>query len=195
MATLALQQPNYRKNRYHGEREFVGGIEQKLYYKEAAAQAWPAAAFVYQASGKIAIVSAMDGTQFLLGQALRAASGVTDNIVENLAIVRPGDQFFMNAYSATAADAVTALTDLGLRHRLIIAGSGATSTYHVDYTAAGSQGVTIEDATHAYPWVKVIGFHPEDTIGDTYARVLVEFGMITIATDGSPQLTYLQGAG
>ena len=186
MATRALQQPIYAGNRYGGSRRFAGGIEQEDTILEAASQSWGAGALIYQTSGKFAICTA---TSKVFGQAQRAASGTTSNKIENLAIIRPGDRFYMNVYHATAASAVWALTMIGLQKRIIV----ISGKFHVDIET-GSAGGTISDGTNVYPFVQVVGFHPDDAATDVYGRVLVEFGQISIATDGDPQGYWLQGA-
>lgn len=187
MATRALMQPICYKNRNHSSPEFVGGYEQEDTIKEDASQSWTAGALVYQTGGQIAIATA---TSQLLGQALRAATAVENSVVENLKVIRPGDRFWMNVYHATAASAVFALADLGTTHRIIV----VSGKFHVDYETGGA-GTTLSDATNVYPGVKIVEFHPDDTITDIYGRVGVEFLQQTIATDGSPQSNWLQGAG
>lgn len=127
----------------------------------------------------------------IAGQALEAATGVTDTAVK-FRVIRPDSVFMMNVYHGTAASAVTAITQLGTAYGIIK--PSATGKWHVDI-----ENTTIEDGTTALGKVMVVGFpdtNPADcvanTIGDIYGLVYVKFLTFTIASDGSPFTRNLQ---
>jgi len=178
MATQALQQPRWVHNIYGAPRRFFGGEEEKNFYLEAASQTYDRGAFVYQTSGKLAVITA---TSKIFGQAFEDATGTTSTRVYGARIL-PGDVFEVNVYHATAASALAALTQLGECYALKLV--SGTIVLDIETTA--------EDGTTANARWKLVGYR--DPIGDVYGRVYAQVLEYSFATDGNPLTRILQGA-
>lgn len=187
MATLVLAQPQWRYSLDGGPRPGRGAPEEP-WLVEAAAQTYKAGAFVkLDGSGNVAVWDAGTNAQPHFGQAQRDATGVTGTAVKNVFATRRHDVFAMNLYHATAASAKTAITQVGVRYRVIV----QAGIFCVDLA-----NTTIEDATHGYPWVKVIGFADPANVGaDIYGVALVVFGAQVAESDGGSPTQLLQGVG
>jgi hypothetical protein len=191
MATITLQQLRYVKNLRSANREFVGGLEMTGEIREDASQTWDKGTLLaFDADGDVEEcdtssslwIQIASATGCVAGQAMEDATGTTSADVY-MAVIKQDDIFEGNVYHATAASAITARSQLGQRCRLI----QVSGKWHVDI-----ENTTIEDATNAYPYVVIRGFHPDDALGDIYGRVYFQFGDFTIATDGSPRAKILQ---
>jgi len=186
MATQALAQPRWvRRRGVAGTRTFRGGAEETGLLVEAASQSFKAGALLQLSSGKFAIAVGTEGTPSLIAaQAMADATGTTNADIF-VAPISPLDIFVMNVYHGTAASAITALSQLGTAYGIKL----VSGKWHVDI-----ETTTVEDATHSDARVNVIGFWPEDAIGDIYGRVLVEFIQMSTASDGVPNQRTLQMA-
>jgi hypothetical protein len=194
MATQTFIQPYYSKSTLVRMSPGLHGGNEASYFKEAASQTWVVGDLIYLASGKLTVCG-LTSTKLntpIAGQALVAATGVTDTAV-NFRVIRPDDVYAMNVYHATAASAITAITNLGTSYG-IIKPTASGSKWVVDI-----ENTTIEDGTTALGKVQVVGFpdfNPADgvanTIGDTYGLVYVKFLPFTIETDGGNIIRNLQ---
>ena len=191
MATITLQQIKYVKNTEGRPRQFVGGLEMTGDIREDASQTWDRGSLlVFDSDGDVeeantssnVWIQPTSASGSVAGQAMEDATGTTSSDVY-MAVIRPTDIFEANVYHTTAASAVTNRNMLGKRFRM----SQISGKWHVDI-----ENTTIEDGTNAYPWVKVVGFQTDDTLGDIYGRVYIRFGDFTVATDGDPSQRILQ---
>lgn len=140
----------------------AGGSEDNDFYEEDASQTWGAGSLLrLDSDSDIEIVADGAVTSDILGFARAAATGTAGSAVDFLPI-RPGLRCYMNVYHGTLGSAITAANQIGDPFNLYVSGGKA----YVDVETAF-------DATN--PYVRVIGFHPDDTVGDTYGRLLVEF--------------------
>lgn len=192
MATHSLMQPRYVKSTHKVPRLTVGGPEHPE-VKETASQSYKQGALVYKDSnGTIAICTDSSGVlnSPIGGQAINAATGTTGANVFFFAIL-PTDIYIMNVYHATAASAVTVLTQEGDVFGVIV----ANDKWHVDIENA------VEGAADANARVRCVGFpriSPVDgsnnTIGDIYGFMFVQFLDKSFATDFDPWARTLQYA-
>lgn len=184
MATIARAQPRFiRRRGSAGHRTFRGGAEETGIIREDASQTWTAGdLIVFDSDGDLEQAVGSEGTPGkIAGQATAAATGTTSSDVF-FATISPLDIFLMNVYHATAASAITNRNQLGICYPIKL----VSSVWVVDIESTG------EDATTANCRVRVIGHWPEDTLGDTYGRVMVEFLEYSLATDGNPNTRILQ---
>ena len=193
MATQTLINPIMSKSSLVSATTGLHGGTEATYFKEAASQSWVAGDLIYLTSGKLTICGTTS-TKLntpIAGQALEAATGVTDTAVK-LRVFRPDTVLAMNVYHSTAAAAITAITQLGSVFGIIK--PAATGKWHVDI-----ENTTTEDASTALAKVMVIGFpdtNPADcvanTLGDIYGLVYVRIVTQTARTDGSNLVRNLQ---
>lgn len=187
MATQTLRQMRFLKNMFGIPRVQRGGSEEQGYFCEGASQSWEAGDLVYIASdGYIKAAVDTSGAE-IAGIAQQAATGTTGEPVRFWPI-RSSDVFLMQAYHSTPGSAVTALTDVGSRKRIIL----SSGNCYVDY-----ENTTLEDATNAYPTVTVMGIATATdmvgaALGDTYGYVYATFNRLALASDGTPQARILQ---
>jgi hypothetical protein len=109
VAIQPIHQPMYRRNMFGLKAPLFGGPERPL-LKETASQTYTAGDLLYiDSNGTVAICTtssdALNVT--VLGQATKAATGVTGATVRFRAII-PGDIYLMNAFHTTSASAVAA---------------------------------------------------------------------------------------
>lgn len=184
MATLAIIDPICVGG--HAPRGGIGSPEPLV---EAASQSYTKGMLVYLASGKVTEVAAGLITAAFAGFARQNATGTTNTRAPIDAIV-PGSRWKMSLYHSTAASAVSAITQLGLRYGVKV----VSDQLVVDLETADAD---LETTTAVNAWVRIVGFDHvyEDLGADIYARVIVEFGTFSVADDGSPQVNWLQMAG
>ena len=182
-----MQQPCYAYSQNQDEAVLMGGIGFDNQYLEVASQSWTRAALIHaDANGAMAICTA---TSAIGGVAVNKATGVTGTRV-HFRPIKPADVYIMNVYHATAASAITALTQVGDAFGMIV----VNGRFHIDI-----EDVTIEDGSEASARVKIIGFPDKHngevcTIGDIYGLAYVTFLPFSIASDGAPMIRVLQFA-
>lgn len=121
-------------------------------YPEAASQSFKAGEFVYLVSGKVTVCA--DDAVAILGMAAHDASGVENtNVIVYLA--HPDNVFEANVYHGTAADAVTAITLVGVNYALKV----VSNKHYPDIGDTGHDAFVI------------IALSPKDAVGDQYGRV------------------------
>jgi len=125
--------------------------------KEAASQSFKVGEFVYLVSGKV--TSRASDAVVIYGMAEQDASGTTDT---ELLIRVPNEQteFEMNVYHATAASAITAITNYSYKYALYV----ASNIHYVDIGDTSYDAFVITDI--------LVGGNK--SIGDTYGRVKVK---------------------
>ena len=132
-----------------------GNSPQVITIPEAATQSFKTGQFVYANSGK-ATACADDATT-ILGMAAHDASGTTDADCK-VYVANPDTVFEANVYHATAASAVTAITNRFVTYGLEV----DSNKCYVD----------INDTTNKA--LHVIDLSPKDQVGDQYGRVLFQ---------------------
>ena len=187
MATQTLRQMRFLKNMFGISRVQRGGVEEQGYFCEGASQSWEAGDLIYLASdGYLKAAVDTSGAE-IAGIAQQAATGTTGEPVRFWPI-RASDLFLMQAYHSTAASAVTALTDVSSRKRIIL----SSGNCYVDY-----ENTTLESTTATYPTVTVMGIATATdrdgaALGDIYGYVYATFNRLALAEDGLPQTRVLQ---
>lgn len=184
MATIPIAQPRFLTRRgMAGTRTYRGGAEETGIIREDASQSWVAGdLIVFDSDGDLELAAGSEGTPGkIAGQATAAATGVTSADVF-FAPISPLDIFLMNVYHGTIGSAVTNRNQLGVCYPI----KRVSTKWVVDLESDG------EDADSADARVRVIGFWDEDTLGDTYGRVKVEFLEYSLASDGNPNIRILQ---
>jgi hypothetical protein len=143
-ATLAFPKPGNQTAQHGGSAE--------PWFKETAAQTYVAQDLIYiDANGTIAVCttattnSVAQLNSAILGQPSVKATGVTGALVA-FAAIGPAETYMMNAFHTTAASAVFAQTDLGLRFNVC---KSAAGLWHVDKRNA---------VVTTLPMVRVVGF-------------------------------------
>lgn len=186
MATLNLQQMQWTRREGGGVPKCVGGIGAPEDLVEAAGQTYGQYALVYEdpTTGKITAVGSGNVTAAFLGQARKAASGTVDTLVPAIAITED-DVWTMNAYHTTAALALLTKADEGKRFGIKV----VNGRVHLDVELPEA---SIETASTVNAWVKIVGFPNTTNPTDVYRLALVKFGRRGFATDGSPQVDFLQ---
>jgi len=181
---------------FNSAHPLMAGGPEYPYFKETAGQTFKAGDLLYLDTNGTVAICTLTGQQLnskIVGQATKDASGVTGTQVY-FRVIRPDGIWCMNVMHATAASAVTALTQLGALFGLrkdTVTGNG-TNIWSVDIENA------VTGATADLARVKVVGFplkNPFDAgtltrpaIGDIYGLVLVQFIMNASDTDGNPSL-------
>ena len=126
-------------------------------FPEAVSQSFKKGQAVYLVAGKVTVCAS--DAALIAGFACQDASGVVDTEIA-IAITAPGILFEMNIYHSTPASAITAITDVGTKYGLYVAGNKS----YVD-----------KEDTINMRFV-VVALSPRDNVGDQYGRVLVEVG-------------------
>lgn len=198
MATQTTGNPFYLGNDLNGDvSPLLIGDPKRSWLVEAASQSYGVGELVYLASGKVTIC-VVDGstkvmTSAIAGVARKAATGTT-NAQARIQAIRQDDLWAMNVYHATAASAVTALTQLGSVYGIVK--PAATGKWHVDIENA------VEGGADSNARVKVVGFlekNPYDggnfdlvAVGDIYGIAIVKFLPWSAASDFVPMQRLLQ---
>lgn len=182
--TRTLQQAQWARREGGGCPKLIGGIGSPEKLVEAASQSYTRGMLVaLDSDGKVAEVAAGNITAAFLGLAQVSATGVTDDDSPHVQAITEDDVFIMNVYHGTAASAILARNQMDARWGLKI----VSDKLHVDLELAEA---SIESATACNAWCRIVGF--VDDLGDTYGRVLVKIGARGVATDGAPQVFFLQ---
>lgn len=183
MATQALSHAKWARREGGGCPKMIGGPGATEKLVEAASQNFTRKQLVYlDSDGKVAEVADGNITAAFLGIAQDAATGTTDEDVYVQAITED-DVWEMNVYHGTVGSAVSAQNQKDARWGLKV----VSGKLHVDLELPEA---SIEAAGAVNAWCRIVGF--KDPIGDTYGRVFVKIGATGIATDGSPQVHWLQ---
>ena len=208
--TLALINPTFHNDLNPGVSPLVRGdaaaTGTESYLKETASQTYKAGDLVYlDSNGTVAIATTSSNNlnSAIAGIATAKATGVTGTPVQ-LQVIRGTDAYKMSVWHATAASAVTALTQLGVVYRVRY-DTSALPTGTAGKWVVDIQNTTVEDATTALAKVQVIGFwegrvftsatpsvEAQAAIGDIYGQVIVKFVPFTIETDGGNIVRNLQ---
>lgn len=168
MATIAKGPMRWAYRKGGGSRDFAGGPEQP-YVKEAASQNYKKGDLLYLGSGIVTECGA--DPALIYAQAEDDATGVT-GAQAFVAPIHPDDVFIANVSTTTAAG------DFGTEYGI----------------AQDSDGVWIVDkGDTTAKRVRVIGFFPEDLLGDTYGRVYCCFLPRQAAGDSAVGTVILQG--
>lgn len=130
-------------------------------YEDGDSTAWVAGAWLARdtdgeieelGSGQVALI---------LGQAMEAASG-TDGTAVFYRPLRPGTRLVLNVHHDAPASAVTARNQLDLLYNL---------SYESNKLLVDIEDITVDTAK---PVVRIVGFWPEDALGDVNGRVIAE---------------------
>lgn len=144
MATQMLE-----KARWHsGEHRIVS-------YGEASSQSFLKGQFVYLASGLVTVCA--DDATTILGMTLIDATTATTGVIP-VVIATDNTRFEGNVYHATAASAITAATNLGVKYGLEV----DSNRCYVDIGQTAADAFTIDK-------ILVGG---GKSVGDTYGRVV-----------------------
>jgi len=147
--------------------EVAGPCPDVIQVPEGASQTFRKGDLLELTSGKATVADADDAA--ILGVALTPATGTTDEPIL-VALANENNVFSMNAYHATPASAVTAVTDISVKYAVV----AVSSNWHIE----------LSDTTNTR--VRVIDFDRRHAVGDTYGRLLVKFlGANAVGSTGS----------
>ena len=124
------------------------------YYYEASSQDFEKGALVYLASGYVTHCES-DATLYW-GVARKAATTAQNGIIP-VTLITPTTILSICCYHATAASAITAKADVGIKRPLVL----VAGKYYIDKTDTSNTSLT------------VIDFDKRDEIGDIYGKYLV----------------------
>lgn len=128
------------------------------YLYEGTTQSYSANDALMMSSGTVVIATSASNAGVWLGISTTAAVGDSASAV-NCELFAPNQVWVANVYHTSGGSAITATTQVGVAYDIVV--------------ASGNLYVDIEHTTDAI--VRVLGFYPDDTIGDTYGRVYFQF--------------------
>ena len=185
MSVQALQHAQWARREGGGVPKLIGGVNSIEKLIEATTQDFDRGQLVYlDSDGKVAEVADGNITAAFLGFAQADAIGTTDTaLIRPVLAITEDDVWIVNCYHATAASALSARNMMDARWGLKI----VSGKLHLDMELAEG---SLETATAVNAWCRIVGF--VDPLGDQYGRVYVKIGRRGTATDGAPQVDFLQ---
>lgn len=140
-----------------------GNAPQVIEFPEAASQTFKVGDLLYLVAGYATSLTGVTNPAVILGVALAAGNNGTAGQYSTPVAIANRDTLFGMTIASGAGTTTTAITQVGHTYGI----TEASSIWRVD--------VAKFDATGGNSRVNVVRLHPEDAVGDTSGRVVVQF--------------------